>query len=99
MKPALIVIGALVIAAAIASASQFAKERGGGAFVQLLGAAFLVVVVFSHVAEEFRLFPAMGWGLPSSPGHYLDLVSAVAGLVLLPLGYLSRKTMRRRPSA
>jgi hypothetical protein len=31
------------------------------------------------------LLPGMGWGLPASPGHYLDLVSAVAGGALLLL--------------
>jgi hypothetical protein len=25
----------------------------------------------------------MGWGQPDSPGHYLDLVSAIAGIALL----------------
>jgi hypothetical protein len=25
----------------------------------------------------------MGWGLPDSPGHYLDLTSAISGAVLL----------------
>ena len=25
----------------------------------------------------------MGWGLPNSPGHYLDLFSAISGPVLL----------------
>lgn len=99
MKPALIVIGTLALAAVIASASQFAKERSTGALVQLLGAAFLVVVIFCHAAEAFRLFPAMGWGRPDSPGHYLDLVSAVAGLALLSLGYVSRKAIKRRPPA
>lgn len=99
MKPALIVIGTLVLAAVIATASQFARELSTGTFVQLLGAAFLVVVILCHAAEVFRLFPAMGWGRPDSPGHYLDLVSAVAGLVLLSLGYVSCKAIKRRPPA
>jgi hypothetical protein len=46
------------------------------AFSRLLigiGAACLIVVVLTHVAERFNIFPAMGWGLPHSPGHYLDL--------------------------
>jgi hypothetical protein len=43
----------------------------------------LVVVVLTHIAERFDLLPAMGWGLPDSPGHYLNLVSAVLGIVLL----------------
>jgi hypothetical protein len=56
--------------------------------LQLIGAGCLVVVVLTHVAEAFKLFPTMGWGLPTSPGHYLDLISAVLGCTLLPLGFL-----------
>ena len=50
------------------------------------GAACLFVVVLTHIAERFHIFPVMGWGLPNSPGHYLDLTSAVTGCVLLLLG-------------
>jgi hypothetical protein len=32
----------------------------------------------------------MGWGLPNSPGHYLDLFSAIAGIVLLLAACLVR---------
>ena len=42
----------------------------------------------SHICEAFDLVPWMQWGLPNSAGHYLDLVSAVLGLVLFPIGYL-----------
>ena len=48
----------------------------------ILGIAFLVVVVLTHVAERWHLFPEMGWGLPNSPGHYLDLASAILGVAL-----------------
>jgi hypothetical protein len=49
----------------------------------LLGAVIcLIVVVLTHVAERFHILPAMGWGLPNSPGHYLDLTSAVLGIAL-----------------
>ena len=54
----------------------------------LLGFACLAIVVFTHVAERLRLFPGMGWGLPDSPGHYLDLVSAVLGCILLIVGII-----------
>ena len=53
--------------------------------LQLIGAGCLVVVVLTHVAETFKLFPIMGWGLRTSSGHYLDLISAVLGCTLLPL--------------
>ena len=49
----------------------------------ILGSAFLIVVVLTHVAERWHFFLEMGWGLPSSPGHYLDLVSAILGVALL----------------
>jgi hypothetical protein len=43
-------------------------------------------VVLTHVAEMLNVFLGMGWGLPNSPGHYLDLVSAVLGSMLLVAG-------------
>jgi len=49
----------------------------------LAGCVCLSVVVFTHVAERFDILPDMGWGLPDSPGHYLDLFSAIAGALLL----------------
>jgi hypothetical protein len=33
-----------------------------------------------------------------SPGHYLDLVSAILGFILLPLGLLGSALMRRKNS-
>jgi len=66
--------------------------------LQLVGAGCLVVVVLTHVAEAFKLFPIMGWGLPTSPGHYLDLISAVLGCTLLPLGFLGNAIARWKNS-
>jgi hypothetical protein len=66
--------------------------------LQVIGAGCLAVVLLTHVAEAFKLFPAMGWGLPTSPGHYLDLVSAVVGGVLLPLGLLGNAIAHRKNS-
>jgi hypothetical protein len=63
--------------------------------LQIIGAGFLVVVVLTHVAETLHIFPWMGWGLPNSPGHYVDLSSAIAGPLLFSVGYLSRKFARR----
>jgi hypothetical protein len=71
------------------SAISFARRSGSGAFC-------LIIVVFTHVAEAFSLFPRMGWGLPNSAGHYVDLVSAAAGLTLLPTGYLARLFLRAK---
>ena len=75
----------------------FVRERNSGSLVQLIGSAFLLIVVLAHFAETYHLLPAMGWGLPSSPGHFLDLFSAVLGVILLLFGYfLRRNTSRRR---
>ena len=98
MSPSLFVIGVPVSAGFVASAILFAKEKTAGAFLLLVGAGFLIVVVLTHVAEELRLFPWMGWGLPNSLGHYVDLVSAIAGLILLSFVYVSRRLAKRRIS-
>jgi hypothetical protein len=55
------------------------------------GVLFLVIVVLIHVAEHWHIFPNMGWGLPGSLGHYLDLVSATLGVGLLLAALLWRK--------
>jgi len=96
MKPALIVVGGLVVLALGASAIRFANQRMPAALLQLVGAMFLVVVVLAHVAETLGLFPWMGWGLPGSAGHYIDLISAVGGLMLFASGYLSHEIGKRR---
>lgn len=57
-----------------------------GKLVRLLLASScgcLMVVALTHVAERMHILPRMGWGLPNSPGHYLDLFSAITGVVLL----------------
>jgi uncharacterized membrane protein len=66
-----------------------------GRWFLLLGFACLVIVVFTHVAERLHLFPSVGWGLPDSPGHYLDLVSIVLGCALLIAGALISFNRRR----
>ena len=59
-------------------------------FLMLFGAVCLTIVVLTHVAETFGLFPSMGWGQPDSAGHYLNLVSAIFGCALLLVGLLGR---------
>jgi len=66
----------------------FRKGKSPPSVLQLLGAGFLLVVPLTHVSEALRLFPWMQWGLEHSVGHYVDLSSAIAGLMLFPLGYL-----------
>ena len=55
------------------------------------------MVVLTHICEAFDLVPWMQWGLPNGAGHYLDLASAVLGLVLFPIGYLWRAITARGP--
>jgi hypothetical protein len=66
-----------------------------GRCLLLLGFVFLTMMVFTHVAEGLHLFPGMGWGLPDSPGHYLDFVSAVLGCGLLIAGMISGRLVCR----
>jgi hypothetical protein len=78
------------------SATAFVKLRTVPTLLQLIGAACLVLVVLTHVAEGLHLFPAMGWGEPSRVGHYLDLSSAALGVTLTPLGYIRQRRASRR---
>jgi len=52
-------------------------------FLLLAGCGCLIMMLLTHFAEALHLLPGMGWGLPDSPGHYLDLFSAISGAVLL----------------
>jgi hypothetical protein len=65
----------------------FFRQKSVWSALQLFGAVCLMIVVFAHAAEVFRLFPSMNWGFPNSVGHYVDFGSAVLGLALFPLGY------------
>jgi hypothetical protein len=70
------------------SVALFLKARNLHSSLQMGGSAFLGIVTVTHICEALHLFPAMGWGLEHSAGHYLDFSSAVLGLTLFPLGYL-----------
>lgn len=72
----------------IGSAVLYRKRKSAGRFLQLLGAASLLLVGLTHLFEATHLFPGMHWGEAHSPGHYLDLGSAIAGLVLFPVGFM-----------
>jgi Ca2+/Na+ antiporter len=78
------------------SAILFLRGETVSAFLQLLGAGCLVVVVLTHLCEALHLFPWMHWGDEHSVGHYLDLGSAVLGLTLFPVGYLLNVVTDRR---
>ena len=65
--------------------------KTGGRLLLLVGSACLLIVVLTQLAEAFHLFPAMGWGLPNSIGHYLRRVSAILGVVLLLIGFIATR--------
>lgn len=44
----------------------------------LYGCGLLLIVVLTHVAEIWQIFPFMGWGQPDSPGHYLAMAFAIS---------------------
>ena len=98
MNATLAVMGLLAVAFFFGSAVWFAKNRTVWRFLQLFGSACWIVVVLAHIAETLDLFPSMGWGLPNSFGHYLDFVSAILGLTLVPLGILADAITRRKNS-
>lgn len=95
MKVSLVAIGIPVCAILFVTITGFAREKKVWRFLQLVGALSLLVVVLTHVAEAYHFVPWMHWGENDSPGHYLDLFSAILGLILLPLGYLFQVLMRR----
>jgi hypothetical protein len=70
------------------SIALFSKRKTVASSVLMLGAGCLVLVILTHVAEALRWLPWMHWGEEHSVGHYLDLSSAVLGLVMLPLGFV-----------
>ena len=78
------------------SVALFFRGKTAWCFLQLLGAAGLVLVARTHISEALHLFPWMHWGLEDSPGHYLDLSSAVLGLRLFPIGYLLHALAKQR---
>jgi hypothetical protein len=79
----------------VGSVFLFLRQRNLGSFLQMLGAACLMLVVLTHLCEALQLFPWMQWGSERSVGHYLDLWSAVLGLTLFPIGYLLHALTKR----
>src|SRR5215471_13584164 len=78
-----LLIGVPVSMLLVFSVVRFARARNASAVLQLLGAGCLLLVVLTHVAEGLHLFGEMRFGEPDSVGHYLDLSSAVIGVILL----------------
>jgi hypothetical protein len=84
----LAIVAMIVLLTSGMSVFGFLKNRTTWTLVRLCGSALLLVMVLTHVAERFQLLPAMGWGRPGTAGHYLDLASAVSGVVLFCGGYI-----------
>jgi MFS family permease len=94
----LIAIATVVGAIICALVWQLSRQRIASRFVQLIGAAFLGMVVLTHVAERFSLFTKMEWGRPNTAGHYLDLTSAAVGLTLPSIGHICAALTGRKNS-
>jgi succinate dehydrogenase/fumarate reductase cytochrome b subunit len=73
---------------ALGSTILFSRAKTLDSVMQLVGAGCLVIVVLAHFCEGLHLLPSMRWGDERSIGHYLDLMSAVLGLTMFPIGYL-----------
>jgi hypothetical protein len=74
----------------------FFRRRTVSTLLQVIGAGAFVMVVLAHIAEALNVLPLMQWGAENSTGHYLDVCSAVIGLILFPIGYLLAALSGRR---
>jgi hypothetical protein len=61
-------IGIPVSIAVGASIASFAEEKTGMALTQLVGACFLLVVIFAHVSEAFGFIASPGLGTTQYTG-------------------------------
>ena len=77
-----------VLCLTVGATTLVLKDRSRASLLQLLGAAGALTVVLVHICEALGLFPWMQWGQVQSIGHYVDLVGALLGLILFPIGYL-----------
>jgi hypothetical protein len=65
------------------------------AWLQLLRAGWLLVVVLTHVAEALHIVSSMGRGEPHSIGHYTDLASALLSITLLLAAFVASHRAKR----
>jgi len=54
-----------------------------------------MIVILTHICESLNLFTFMLWGREHGVGHYLDLGSAVFGLMLFPTGYFIHALLKK----
>ena len=79
------------------SMASFRRAKTLGAVLQLVGSICLGLVILAHVCEALHRFRFMHWGESNSVGHYFDLVSAILGMTLVPIGIIVRLFMRPAP--
>ena len=89
-----LIIGVVVGTLAAVFFVVWIKTRTLAALLWLAGTACLGIVVLTHIAEAEHWLPRMRWGQPDSAGHYIDLTSAILGVVLLISGTVSRMIHR-----
>lgn len=82
----------LVIATILFVWSMMGKTKGSWHYIQVIGAALLMVVGLVHVFEATHTFTFMHWGSPHSVGHYIDLTSATFGISLFIIASAYRLT-------
>jgi hypothetical protein len=78
------------------SALWFRRGKTVGSLLQLVGAGCLVPVVLTHIFEGLHVMAWMNWGMEHSSGHYLDLMGAILGFTLFPIGYLLHAQTKRQ---
>jgi hypothetical protein len=61
----------------VGSLLAFLNRKTGPALLEVLGTTGLALVGLAHVAEVGGIISWIGWGLPISTGHYVDLSGAV----------------------
>jgi len=72
------------------SLALFLTRRALAFALQALALLCFGVVALTHAFEAFGMFPTLGWGQPRSVGHYIDLIAALGGVVLMIAGFVLR---------
>lgn len=62
-------------------------RRGLGSALQALGIGCFGVMALTHFFENFSILPKLGWGQPHSVGHFIDLVAALLGVILVTTSF------------
>ncbi len=87
---ALVLMGSVCVV----TGRAFVRTRATGSLLELIGAAGLAMLGITHLCEGLHVLPWMRWGIEGGPGHYLNVVSLVIGVILLPAGYVLTRRHR-----